>query len=303
MDKTIIRGVFFSAMGGIGWGISGVCSQYLFALYDLDSAWLTALRMVLSGILLLGLAYLQNKNQIFRIMGCKKDRRQLVLFAVAGLLLCQYAFLTAIRFANSGTATVLQSLNVVILIIFLSLKTKTLPDKIQLLSIWLAITGVFLIATNGNPKMLVISPAGLFWGIMAAVGVVSYALLSKSLTSTWGNTMITGWGMLIGGLCLSPFARILTYPEHMDFKAILALAVIILVGTAGAFAFFLEGVKSIGPVKATLIACLEPLTATLFSALWLGTRFSLMDLIGFSFIILTIVLSTLPSKATRLQTD
>ena len=52
-----------------------------------------------------------------------------------------------------------------------------------------------------------------------------------------------------------------------------------------------EGVKLIGPVKATLIGCLEPASATALSALFLGTRFSLPELSGFCFIILTVFLS------------
>ncbi|MDU1642997.1 EamA family transporter, partial [Peptoniphilus harei] len=48
-----MRGLFFASFGAMSWGISGVCSQYLFMNYELDSAWLTAIRMLLSGIVLL----------------------------------------------------------------------------------------------------------------------------------------------------------------------------------------------------------------------------------------------------------
>ena len=45
-----------------------------------------------------------------------------------------------------------------------------------------------------------------------------------------------------------------------------------------------------GPVKASMLAATEPLSATVFSALWLGTAFSWTDLIGFACIISTIFL-------------
>ncbi len=36
------KGVIFTAAGGIGWGISGICGQYIFHEYAVDSSWMTA---------------------------------------------------------------------------------------------------------------------------------------------------------------------------------------------------------------------------------------------------------------------
>ena len=60
------------------------------------------------------------------------------------------------------------------------------------------------------------------------------------------------------------------------------------IGTAGGFSLFLEGVKYIGPVKGTLIGCLEPASATVLSALCLGTHFGAMELMGFCAIMATV---------------
>ena len=100
-------------LGGVSWGISAVCSQYLFTQYDLSADWLTAIRMLLSGILLLVLAFRKEHTRIFKIWTKGKDTFWLIAFALAGLLLCQYTFLAAIKHSNSATATVDQSLNVV----------------------------------------------------------------------------------------------------------------------------------------------------------------------------------------------
>lgn len=54
--SNFTKGVLFTAIGGIGWGISGICSQHIFHAYGVDSSWLTAVRMVFSGLLLLLIA-------------------------------------------------------------------------------------------------------------------------------------------------------------------------------------------------------------------------------------------------------
>lgn len=290
-SKTYIRGILFTAAGGIGWGISGVCSQYLFISYHMNSGWLTAVRMVFSGIILLGISLPKHRRAVVGILKDSKDRLWLLAFSIAGLLLCQYAFLSAIQYSNSGTATVLQSLNVVLLTAFLCLKNHVLPEQKRLLSIILAIVGVYLISTNGNPYIMVLSPHGLFWGIMAALGVVFYTLLSQNIVAKWGNLIVTGWGMLIGGIVLSVFIDAWSLPNYLDAGALIVIAIIVLVGTAGAFAAFLQGVSDIGPVKATLIACLEPVTATIISAFWLHTKFNVVDILGFCLILATVFLS------------
>ena len=65
--KNNIKGYMLAILGGVSWGISGVCSQYLFTQYDLSADWLTAIRMLLSGILLLVLAFRKEHTRILHL--------------------------------------------------------------------------------------------------------------------------------------------------------------------------------------------------------------------------------------------
>ena len=60
----------------------------------------------------------------------------------------------------------------------------------------------------------------------------------------------------------------------------------------------MQSIVDIGPSKSSMLASSEPLSATVFSVLWLGTSFSGTDLIGFAAIISTIFLLTRPDKNT-----
>lgn len=294
--KNYIRGILFSSAGSIGWGVSGVCSQYLFMEYDLDSGWLTAVRMVLSGIALLIIAIPGEGRGILRIWTSRCDIMWLLAFALLGLLMCQYTFLGAVKYSNSATATVLQSLNVIIMAVLVAARNRKRMSAAQTAAVFLALAGTYLIATGGNPGSMDLSAAGLIFGILAAVGVVTYTLLSRPIISTHSNLPVTGWGMLTGGAVLFLASRAWVIPEGLDLTAWGMIAIIVLIGTAGGFSAFLEGVRYIGPVKATLIGCLEPASATVLSSLFLGTRFTLAELIGFCAIILTVFLSVSGKK-------
>ena len=296
-NKSKMRGLFFASLGAMSWGISGVCSQYLFMNYDVDSSWLTAIRMVLSGILLLILSAFKDKDKIIKIWTIPKDVGWLFAFSILGLLMCQYTYVSAIKYSDSATATVLQSLNVVIMIVFMSIVTRTKMKFSQILAVFLAVLGTYLISTGGNPRNMTISTAGLSFGLLSAVGVITYTLFSRPIIVKWGNILVTGWGMLIGGLVISIITKAWIIPKDLDFIAWLMMAIIIVVGTAGGFSIFLEGVKHIGPVKATLIGCLEPASATLLASIFLGMRFSLVELTGFFCILLTVFLSVKDKEA------
>ena len=290
-DGKQLRGFVLAALGGISWGISGVCSQYLFMSYNIQADWLTAVRMVLSGAILLLLAFRREGARVLHIWTVRRDVCWLLAFALLGLLLCQYAFLAAIKYSNSATATVLQSLNVVIMAVVTALWSRTHMRGSQTAAVLLAIAGTYLIATNGDPASMTLSVAGLGFGLLAAVGVVTYTLLSRPIIAAWGNLTVTGWGMLVGGLVLFLSVGAWELPAGLDLTAWFMVAVIVLIGTAVGFSVFLESVRYIGPVKATLIGCLEPASATVLSAVALGTTFTLPELLGFALIIGTVFLS------------
>ena len=290
-NKNYTKGLFYATLGALGWGISGICSQYLFMNYDVDSSWVTAVRMVLSGILLLGFGGIKDKDKLIKIWTVPKDVVWLFAFAILGLLMVQYAFISAIKYSDTATATVLQSLNVVIMIVFMSIVTKTMMKFSQIIAVFLAVFGTYLISTGGNPSTMNISTYGLIFGLLSAVGVITYTLFSRPIIVTWGNIIVTGWGMLIGGIVISIITKAWIITKEMDFMGWLMIAIIIVIGTAGGFSIFLEGVKHIGPVKATLIGCIEPASATLLAAIFLGMRFSLVELGGFFCILLTVFLS------------
>ena len=63
------------------------------------------------------------------------------------------------------------------------------------------------------------------------------------------------------------------------------------VGTFGAYALYLQGVKDAGSMRASLLGTIEPVTATIASIVWLATPFSLAEIVGFLLIIVMVYLT------------
>ena len=108
MDKKLsksTKGVIFTLLGGICWGFSGTCGQYLFTRKNIESGWLTMVRMITAGIVLITFLLVKREKGMREIWKNKRDVVNLLLFAIFGLLFCQYTYLTAIFYSNAGTAT------------------------------------------------------------------------------------------------------------------------------------------------------------------------------------------------------
>ena len=94
-----------------------------------------------------------------------------------------------------------------------------------------------------------------------------------------------------GGLVLFLFTKAWNVPAALDLTACTVIAAIVLFGTAVGFSVFLESVQYIGPVKSTLIGCLEPVSSMVFSVAALKTQISWAEWIGFVLILCTVFLS------------
>ena len=92
-------------------------------------------------------------------------------------------------------------------------------------------------------------------------------------------------GMFIGGLLMIPVTGFFHVPGIWDMTTVLLALAVIIFGTVIPFGCYLEGVRLLGPVRASMFACVEPLVAAVMSALLLGEVFVGVDVLGFALII------------------
>ena len=62
MSKTM-KGTLMTLIAGIAWGLSGACGQYLMV-HGFTAIGLTTIRLIISGAVLLLLAYLSDKKKV-----------------------------------------------------------------------------------------------------------------------------------------------------------------------------------------------------------------------------------------------
>lgn len=287
-------GALVAMIAAIFWGFSGCCSQYIFENFAVDAAHLTSFRMLSAGIIVVACGLVTGKwkdsTDMTDIWKSRNDLVELIVFAIFGIMLCQLSYQKAIYWTNSGTATILQYTGPVLIMALTCAMARRLPTKKEVAAILLALTGTFLLATHGDIHSMVITPRGLMWGIFAAITMVTYNMLPQRLIKKYGSMCVTGYGMVMGGIVLTLITRAWEAAWPADIRLWLAFGGVVFFGTVLSFTMFLWGVAQIGPVKASLIASIEPVAATVFMIVWLGETFQAMDFAGFTCIFLTVFL-------------
>lgn len=294
-NKTRMGSVFCISAACF-WGLSGATGQYLFKNTGMTPEWLVATRMLISGLFLL-IVYQVQHGGVFQIWMKKQDRIDILLFSLIGLLFTQYGYFASINYCNPATATILQYLAPVMIVVYLSIRYRKMPTKIEVLAVLGALFGTFLLATHGNIHSLSISPLALFWGLLSGVALAFYTVYPTRLLSKYNTMLLIGWAMLIGSVAMNFVHPVWECQGNWDIPSFLCLGFTIIFGTMLAYFIYLDGIRYIGPTKSSLYAATEPLASTIVSVIWLKTKLELVDYIGFIFIVGTVLmLSLVPAK-------
>lgn len=155
------KGMLNVLIAAVLWGSSGVCAQYIMEQSRMSSQFLTMIRLLFAGLILVTFSFMHG-DKIFSILKNRKDALSLLIFSVVGALTVQLTFLLTIEKSNAATATVLQFLSPTIIVAWFALARRTRPGILVLTAILTSLIGTFLLVTHGNPTSLSISSGALF---------------------------------------------------------------------------------------------------------------------------------------------
>lgn len=289
-----LKGVILIVLAAAAWGMGGVAGQYLFQYHNADATWLVMVRQILAGFMFLFYAGVIQKQDIFAML--KREKKDLVAYSFFGVLGAQLGFYYTISLCNAATATVLQYTAPIFVMVWMSYKKRHLPEGREVLGIIFALFGVFLIATHGSVTSLALSPAAIGVGILSSLAYAYYTVKPSEMLKKYRAAALIGWGQLISGLALILLRNPFKPAGSWDFPAVLAFIYLLFGATILSYSVYLAGLKIVGPTKASLISCAEPLASIIAVVSVLGTRLVLEDLLGMACIIFTVTMLSLPKK-------
>ena len=193
------------------------------------------------------------------------------VLAIAG---CQLFYFNAVQTLSVGVALLLEYLGLVLVVGWVWLHGRA-PRRWTVVGVVLAIAGLVLVLDVVGGVTL--DPAGVLWGLGAAIGVAAYFILSsREATGMPPLTMAAG-GMVVGAVVLWCAGGVGLLPMRVSAADVVLagwslpwfvpLTGLCLLSTAIAYATGIAAARLLGPKVAAFLGLTEVLFAVLFA--WL----------------------------------
>ena len=284
--KLKLRGMLLASLASSLWAISGISGEILFKQFNFSSDWLVSTRTLVSGILLFIIVVFIEKKSILRPLKNKWDSMGIILFGVAGMYLVQYTYFKTIELSNVSFATILQFTAPFFIFIYESIKNRKLPSISTVTLLFMTILGVVFIATKGNFSNL--SLEALLFGLVSAVMIAFYSTYPKKLLKKYGSITVVGWGMIIGSVISNIIHPIWEIQGDINTKSIIQVIIVVILGTSIAYLIYIASLNYISSSLAGILTAFEPILAAVLSVVIFGLKFSIIELIGFVLVFVSI---------------
>ncbi|UQS84477.1 DMT family transporter [Apilactobacillus apisilvae] len=294
--KNHLLGSILAIIGALLWGIQGPVSQFLFQDNNLSPEWLMGIKMSISGIFILIFSKFYRKENLLELWKKPQNVFVFIMYAIFGLAAVQYLYLVTVNLSNAGTATILQSLGTVLIVIFTAIFYHKLPNKFELAAIIVALIGTWLLVTKGHLTQLSISTPALTTGLLLALAGAIQTMLPVNLLKKFSSLMVVGWAMLVGGILFTIIHPFWTDIPKFTVGTILGVGFIVFFGTMASFLCFINSLKFISPTIAGMLDTFEPLSATLGAIIFLNTAFNGYEVIGGLLVLSTVFILALGAK-------
>ena len=286
--KLKLHGMLLASLASSLWAISGISGEILFKQFNFSSDWLVSTRTLVSGILLFMIVIFIEKKSILRPLKNKWDSMGIILFGVAGMYLVQYTYFKTIELSNVSFATILQFTAPFFIFIYESIKNRKLPSILTITLLFMTILGVVFIATKGNFSNLSVSLEALLFGLVSAVMIAFYSTYPKKLLKKYGSITIVGWGMIIGSVISNIIHPIWKIQGDINAKSIIQVITVVILGTSIAYLIYIASLNYISSSLAGILTTFEPVLAAVLSVVIFGLKFSIIELIGFVLVFVSI---------------
>lgn len=296
-EKQRISAIFI-IVAGICWGIIGIFSK---ALYNLNftSIEITFLRSVITVVSLLIYVLITNVNKLsVRI----KDLWIFLCTGILSIVFFNVMYFITIRLTSLSMAAILLYTAPCFVMIMSSIFFHEKITKQKLLSLFLALLGCIL--TTGifhglfsKSGLNTISYLGILTGICSGLGYALYSIFGKIALKKYDSLTVTTYTFLFATLFLLPFIMNNSFITKLQNpKAIYNSIGIGIISTLLPFTLYTLGLKHTDPSKASVMAFIEPMVATIVGIVIFKEGLKISNILGILLIFTSICVVNIKPK-------
>lgn len=271
---------------GLIWGINPTAIKL--ALNEFNPMIFNSLRFSISALLSWGMLGLTSQ----KLLPEKKDILSLALLGFIGHTAYQVLFICGINLTTAANTSLLLATIPVWVAALGAVTKEEVAGTLTWLGIGTSVLGIALVSASGD---LSLGGSSVLGDIMVVSGTFFYALYtlkSKKLLRKYSPLQYSTWTMTVGALALifSSVGQVQDWAEvglagwgGLAFSSVLAIAL--------GYYVWSNGIQKLGSARTAIYNNLTPVTAMVFSSLFLDEKITLLKLAGAAFILFGIYLT------------
>lgn len=215
----------------------------------------------------------------------KRQMVPVILLGLSGVFTYNVFFFKGLKLINAGRASIIIANNPIFIAILSAYFFKEKLNLIKVIGIIISVTGAIIVISKGNLNEIVQGNIGrgeififccvLSWVVYSLIGKVVMADLSP-ISSVFYSCVI-GTFFLFFPAC---FEGIFNNFHHYPITTWLGIFYLGIFGTVVGFVWYYEGIKMIGPTKASLFINFVPVSAVILAYMILDEPITLSLFIG-----------------------
>ena len=293
------RAEFFMIAAAMGFALGGVAAKILREA-DMDAFRLTQIRTVGAAFILLVIAFMRGKEQLY---ARKNELKDLFIFGTVGVAAVTSFYFFAIKYLYVSVALVIEFTASIWIVLYLRFIKKKQISPIMWWGIACAFSGLFLLSQIWTGTTL--HPLGVAVAFADAIALSIYFLFADRLSQTRTSLSLMAWGLGVAAVFWSlvlpwwnfPFEFLTnTYRLEGSLSNYSApgwaiVLWMIVVGTVIPYLLTITGIRELSASTGSVIGMIEPLFAGVIAWWLLSEAFNTTQLIGCAVLLIGIYLA------------
>jgi drug/metabolite transporter (DMT)-like permease len=222
--------------------------------------------------------------------------RAVATYGLVAIAACQVSYFYAVQRLDVGVALLLEYLGVVLIVLWVWLRTRRSPGRLTLAGIVVSIAGLVLVLDLGGevrPDLV-----GVLWGLVAALGLAVY-FITAAEDSGLPPVALAGLGMGVGTASLGALGALGVVPLRVSGADIVlagatmpwwvAIVELALVAAAAAYLLGIVAARRLGSTLSGFLGLTEVLFAVVWAALLLGEVPGVVQAVGGAIVLAGVV--------------
>jgi drug/metabolite transporter (DMT)-like permease len=275
------------------WGCIGIFLKLLTAA-GLGTMQAVAVRVILAAVLYAAFLLITDRKALHIR---PRDIWMFIGTGICSLVFFNFCYFSAIKAIGNGglgvAAVLLYTAPVFVMIMSaIFFREKLTPVKIAALVLTFA--GCLLVTGVVGSKAAIPTRAILF-GLGSGFGYALYSIFGKAATKRYSSKTITVWSFICGAVAVVPFMFGADWSGLMTARGIFGALGISILCCILPYLLYTEGLKSVEPGRASVMATVEPVVAAIIGIFY-GEMPTLLRIAGMALVIGAIALMSLAGK-------